>query len=79
MLTRAIVLLLCLVFSGCASIIGAVTPEAQLEIAKREVSFRAVGMLGIDPMSGTIFCILCYITYSRNMPNPDPTRVGVTQ
>ncbi len=47
--------------------------EAWNEIAKRQVSFRAVGMLGIEPHTGTTFCILCYVTYSRNMPNnPDP-------
>lgn len=47
-------------------------PEAWTEISKREVSIRAVGMMGIEPQSGTVFCILCYFTYSRNMSNPDP-------
>ncbi len=48
-------------------------PEAWTEIAKREVNIRAVGMMGIEPQSGTVFCILCYFTYSRNMPPmPDP-------
>jgi hypothetical protein len=48
-------------------------PEAWNEVAKREVSIRAVGMMGVEPQSGTVFCILCYFTYSRNMPPmPDP-------
>ncbi len=51
-------------------------PEAWTAIANREVSIRAVGMMGVEPQSGTVFCILCYFTYSRNMPNPDPVRSG---
>jgi hypothetical protein len=48
-------------------------PEAWTEISKREVSIRAVGMMGVEPQSGTVFCIMCYFTYSRNMPPmPDP-------
>jgi len=53
-------------------------PEAWTEVAKREVSIRAVGMMGVEPQSGTVFCVLCYFTYSRNMANPDPVRSGVT-
>lgn len=66
--------------SGCARSIEALStlaPEAQVAFAQREVSFRAVGMLGIDPQTGDIYCILCYVTYDRNlgqgpMPQPKP-------
>ena len=49
-------------------------PEGWVEVSKREVSIRAVGMMGVEPQTGTVFCLLCYFTYSRNMPNPDPVR-----
>lgn len=50
-------------------------PEAWNEIAKRQVSFRAVGMLGVEPQTGTVFCIFCAVSYDRNVgqaPEPRP-------
>ncbi len=50
-------------------------PEAWVEISKREVSFRAVGMLGVEPQTGTVFCIFCAVSYDRNVgqaPEPRP-------
>lgn len=61
---KILIFLLCLLLGGC---ISTLTPEAQLAIAQREVSFRAIGMMGLEPMSGTVFCILCAITYDRNL------------
>ncbi len=42
-------------------------PQAWEEISKRQVSMRAVGMMGIEPQTGTVFCLLCWFSYDRDV------------
>jgi hypothetical protein len=58
--------------SGCGSVIEHMSPEAQLEIAKREISIRAVGLMGVNPMTGDVVCVICWVDYRRNAPLGPP-------
>jgi len=59
-----------LFLSGC---IYKMAPEAQTEIAKRQVSLRAVGIVSFNPMSGMVICSPCWVSLDRNLgQGPEP-------
>lgn len=59
-----VVLLSAVLLTGCVSNL---TPEAQVALAERQVSLRAVGVVSYNPMTGMIVCAPCWVSYDRNL------------